>query len=158
MLKKCFREGKSMKKYIGIKFVEARPMTRNEFNALHEVRNQDSNVQCSNEGYIVRYEDGYISWSPKEIFEKAYRESYSFDFGIALEFLKRGLKVARKGWNGKKMFLFLINGAEWDLDFDVSLWGDTKAPFIAMKTADYKIVPWVASQTDMLSDDWIIIK
>lgn len=81
----------------------------------------------------------------------------SLDFSTALELLKKGLKVARKGWNGRKMFLFLIDGTAWDLDFDASLWGDTKAPFIAMKTADSKIVPWVASQTDMLSDDWIVI-
>ena len=82
----------------------------------------------------------------------------TFSFGTALALLKKKFKVARKGWNGKGMFLFFVSGAEWDLDFDATLWGKTKSPFIVMKTADCKIVPWVASQTDMLADDWIIIE
>ncbi len=79
------------------------------------------------------------------------------NFGNAIEALKEGKRVARKGWNGKGMFLLYVSSLEWDMDFDVTLWSRNKSPFIAMKTADCKVVPWVASQTDMLSEDWVVI-
>lgn len=78
------------------------------------------------------------------------------DFGWALRQLKDGKRVARQGWNGKGMFLFLINQREWTLTN--GKWGNYQlCPFIAMKTADDKVVPWLASQTDMLSEDWIVL-
>lgn len=65
------KEGNNMQKYIGIKLVEAKPMTRGEYNdykgwTIPEGENPND------EGYVVKYEDGYVSWSPKETFEKAY--------------------------------------------------------------------------------------
>lgn len=66
-------------------------------------------------GYFVRYEDGYESYSPAEAFEKGYlalaeagfAASFGVSFGIAIELLKEGDRVARKGWNGKGMWLEL---------------------------------------------------
>lgn len=58
-------------KYIGIKKIEAEPMTRGEYNDFRGWGiPKDENP--SDEGYIVKYSDGYVSWSPKEVFEKAY--------------------------------------------------------------------------------------
>lgn len=57
------------------------------------------------DGYIVVSEDGYESWSPKSIFEKAYHEVGVMDFGDAMHCLKSGLAVRRKGWNGKGLFI-----------------------------------------------------
>ena len=58
-------------------------------------------------GYAVKYPDGYISWSPKEGFEAAYRVAEGSEqrltFGDAIHFLKAGHRVARTGWNGKGM-------------------------------------------------------
>lgn len=55
-------------------------------------------------GYGVKYEDGYISWSPQGTFEAAYRQAEGhgqcLTFGDALHFLKLGRRVARAGWNG----------------------------------------------------------
>lgn len=84
-----------------------------------------------------------------------------FDFGNALHDLKAGRKVARSGWNGKGMYIFLI-GVDGSNDY----WTYTNGkndnypllPFIAMKTADDKVVPWLASQTDMLAEDWVEVK
>lgn len=81
--------------------------------------------------------------------------------GWALEQMRNGKRVRRPGWNGRGMFLFLVGGEDWDIDPD-SVSGERvdfvetteKAPFIAMKTADDKIVPWLCSQTDLLADDW----
>jgi hypothetical protein len=62
-----------MKKYIGCKIIQAEPM--NEFAFLNKVKNQDPPQQRENRpGYLVQYPDGYTSWSPKEVFEVAYRE------------------------------------------------------------------------------------
>lgn len=85
------------------------------------------------------------------------------DFGFAIEALKRGSKVARRGWNGKGMFLFLVRESTFKVD-RAPLLGTfeegTEIKYhehIDMKTADDKIVPWLASQTDMLAADWRII-
>ena len=78
------------------------------------------------------------------------------DFGIALAFLKQGFRVARKGWNGKGMWLMLcIPDGDYTLGKDGKTYG--RLPYIYMKTADEKLVPWIASQTDVLADDWYFI-
>lgn len=113
------------------------------------------------EGYAVRYADGYTSWSPKEAFEAAYMPIDAMDFGRALHAMREGERVARTGWNGKGMWLVLVPGDAWNVD-DVSgerieLVALRRLPFICMKTADDKFVPWLASQTDMLALDWRIV-
>lgn len=76
-----------------------------------------------------------------------------FAFGQAIHYLKGGRKVARQGWNGKGMWLVHVSAAAWSANVGVS----AKLPFIAMKTADDRIVPWLASQTDMLAADWVLV-
>jgi hypothetical protein len=66
-------------------------------------------------------------------------------FGEALEALKLGHRVCRAGWNGKGMWLELQKP---DDQSKMTL------PYIFMKTADDNLVPWLASQTDMLAEDW----
>ncbi len=83
----------------------------------------------------------------------------NMSFGNATEKMKLGDKVARKGWNGKGMFLFLICGNAWEFTTDVSgVDGIETLPFICMKTADNKLVPWLASQTDVIADDWCVVE
>jgi hypothetical protein len=89
-------------------------------------------------------------------------------FGLAVEALKLGKKVARAGWNGKGMWLELIKGRDVQIhnhgfgpknEFDHG-WRERCpefAPWIGMKTADNKFVPWLASQTDVLAEDWAIV-
>lgn len=86
-----------------------------------------------------------------------------FSFSVALDYLKQGKKVARKGWNGKGMFLFLADDIEFSTAADLSsvqdLEGELTRPSIVLKTADDKfVVGWLASQTDMLADDWNIVE
>lgn len=57
-----------MEKYIGVKLIVATPMDAKEFS------DESGKVVAGEEGYKVVYEDGYISWSPKDVFEKAYRK------------------------------------------------------------------------------------
>ena len=86
------------------------------------------------------------------------------DFGAALQALKNGQKVTREGWNGKGMFLFLVPGSVFKVNRAplLGLYPEgteiTYRPHIDMKTVDGEIVPWVASQTDLLADDWCIVE
>lgn len=77
------------------------------------------------------------------------------DFSDALMWLKEGKRVCRSGWNGKGMFLLLVAGDAWNFECDVEgVDGHLASPFICMKTADDKLIPWFASQTDLLATDW----
>jgi len=81
------------------------------------------------------------------------------NFGKAIEKLKVGKKVARQGWNGKGMFLKLIDSGGYSIREPIV---DDKIlsllSWIGMKTADNSFVPWLASQTDMLAEDWVVIE
>lgn len=93
------------------------------------------------------------------------RSKNKMSFGLALEALEKGCRVAREGWNGKNMWLILtpgrvINSVEPNSFYErcgfeapVTICGH-----IDMKAADGSmVVGWLASQSDMLSKDWIIV-
>jgi len=162
-----------MKNYIGTKLIGAIPMNRLAYN---EFRGWDlpADENGDDEGYLVEYHDGgkpntesyagYVSWSPKEQFDNAYRQVDGLSFGLAIEAMKKGFKVARAGWNGKDMFVFLVPGSIFTVNRPPLLGiypEGTEINYhahIDMRTADGQIVPWLASQTDMLADDWMIIE
>lgn len=83
------------------------------------------------------------------------------NFGQAIEVLKTGNKVTRIGWNGKDMFLFLVQGSQFKVNRPPLLGIYPEGteinyrPHIDMKTVNGAIVPWVASQSDLLEEDWI---
>ena len=78
-----------------------------------------------------------------------------FSFSDALIALKEGKRIARLGWNGKSMWLALCTNWNGNVvpdseDFEM-------LPFIYMRTAQADLVPWLASQTDILAEDWRIL-
>jgi len=83
------------------------------------------------------------------------------NFGDALKALKSGHSVARAGWNGKDMFLFLVQGSQFKVNRPPLLGIYSEGteinyrPHIDMKTVNGEIVPWVASQSDLLEEDWM---
>jgi len=85
------------------------------------------------------------------------------DFSQALEMLKDGGKVTRSGWNGKEMFVFLVPGSTFNVNraplLGIYLEGTeiSYQPHIDMRTADGTIVPWLASQSDLLANDWELV-
>jgi hypothetical protein len=83
------------------------------------------------------------------------------NFGQAIEALKSGSKVAREGWNGKGMFLYHVPAQSYPADTEVAkaTFGEQVpyGAYIAMKTAQNNVVPWLASQTDVLAEDWTIV-
>lgn len=157
-----------MNKYIGVKIIKAELMTVQEYN--EQVRPLVYSGECQ-DGYKVVYEDGYVSWSPKDVFEKAYRKTEGLTFGLAIEAMKKGLKVARAGWNGKGMWVAISYPKDKMLKAE-GFWNQHSRKFaeenggqaevlptIIMKTADGKILMgWLASQTDMLVEDWQIVE
>lgn len=84
----------------------------------------------------------------------------TIDFSKALMLLKLGCRVRRAGWNGKGMYLYLVGGSTFKVNrppLNQVFPEGTEVeylPHIDMRTADGKFVPWLASQTDLLSSDW----
>ena len=109
------------------------------------------------------------NFATMKITEMEEEKMKNLTFGAAIEALKQGKKVTRMGWNGKSMYLWLKPAttikAEWCKDpmlkeiVDAN-GGEAEAlGTICMKTADNKILTgWLASQTDMLSEDWMVIE
>lgn len=84
-------------------------------------------------------------------------------FGEALEALKDKQRVARAGWNGKGMFIFLVPGSRFEVNrapllgiYPAGTMIDYHA-HIDMKTAQGYVVPWLASQADLLAEDWELV-
>jgi hypothetical protein len=154
-----------MTQYIGTKRVIGMPMNRADYN-VYRGWELPANENGADEGYLVEYTDGgagndprhqgYISWSPKKQFDDAYRTNGQLTFGDAIMLLKAGHRVTRAGWNGKGMWLMYVSA---DLAAKVAFEFAAREaqPYLVMKTAQDKIVPWLASQSDMLDEDWMVL-
>lgn len=100
-------------------------------------------------------------------------------FDGAIVHLKSGFKVARSGWNGKGMWIYLVPANSYPAQTNAAkeYWKDKQSTtdyafsgfaqtsilvpygaYIAMKTAQENVVPWLASQTDLLAEDWQIVE
>lgn len=151
-----------MKQYIGTKTLMAVATTLGDYNA-HRGWTIPEDEDPETEGYLVEYPDGYQSWSPKAQFEEAYQSDGNYSFGHAMWLMERGARVSRAGWNGKNMFLFLVQGSTFKVNREplLSILGEgTMVNYhghVDMKTADGIIVPWLCSQTDMQAHDWGIV-
>lgn len=162
-----------MKQYIGTKLLLAVAMSLGEYNT-HRGREIPADEDPAKQGYIVTYPDGYVSWSPKDIFEESYRETNGkMTFGLAIEAMKAGHRVSRSGWNGKNMFVYQTVGntvSKYFIPKFASLPQSTKTflsekgddvvfqSSFTMYTAAGEMQPgWLASQSDMISEDWGIV-
>lgn len=155
-----------MEKYIGTKVIQARPMSRGEYNAYRSWP-IPVNENPKDEGYLVSYPGGYESWSPKEVFEAAYRKTDGMNFGLAIEAAKMGKRIARKGWNGKNMSVAYQKGYPDGIPCNkntAEAWGMQEGelfkcrPYLQMRCADGTFQMWLATQSDILADDWYIVE
>ena len=152
-----------MQHHIGTRVISSTPMTRakyNEYRGWQLPAKEDG----TDAGYLVEYQDGgkpnddrhtgYISWSPKAQHDAAYRPCNAMTFGLAIEALKKGLRVARAGWNGKGMWLEMQRPGEHS---------KMTLPYLYLNYPNDSVntpgarVPWLASQTDMLAEDWTLV-
>lgn len=162
-----------MKTYIGTKIIKAMPMTRLAYNCL---RGWDVplNENPDDAGYLVEYTDGgkpnvpgyegYVSWSPAEQFENAYRPCSAMTFGLAIEALKLGKRVARAGWNGAGQFVYLVPANSYPAQTGIAkayFGADAMVPYrayLALKTAHGDVATWAPSCSDALAEDWQIVE
>lgn len=162
--------------FIGTKVISAEPMTRGEYN-IFRGWTLPANENGDDPGYLVEYLDGgepnvpgrqgYVSWSPATQFENAYKPTTEVGFDKALFWLKHVNPlgaIQRQGWNGKGLVVKFVPGGQ-NPGFI------TKLPHLAMVYPPFNAelglgsplypvgceVPWLASQTDMLADDWTIV-
>jgi len=166
---------KNMELYVGTKIKKAKKMSKHTYNILREKNIPGDDT----EGYLVGYfdsmektkeEPNYYSWEPKKQFEEAHCKTAGMTFGLAIEMMKKGYKVARQGWNGKGLWITISQGYK-GLETD-KVWNkDNKKvaelnggkvdilPYISMKTVDNSImIGWTPNQLDLLSEDWVIVK
>jgi hypothetical protein len=154
------KERAKMKKYIGTKMIEAKPMNRGDYNT-YRGWNIPKDENPADEGYLVMYSDGYESWSPKKQFEEAYRDCMGMTFGIALELLKKGCKVAREGWNGKEQYIQLATSISYKsaddeiVNCEHEAIGNKAIAFVGTSGVQ---MGWLASQADMLAEDWVVVE
>ena len=161
-----------MNHYIGTKAVNATPMTRAAYDTMRGwTLPADENGDDA--GYLVEYTDGgkpnhpgfagYISWSPKEQFEQAYRPTTGLTFGLAIEAMKKGAKLARAGWNGKGLFVYFVPPASYPVQTGAakSHFGEGSLvpynAYFAIKNVDDTVSTWVPSINDCLADDWMVM-
>ena len=168
-----------MDKYLGIKLVKAKPLSRGDYCALRgwsvpaDENPEDAGYLTEDIGAgetnVAGY-TGYISWSPAAVFNQSFVPGQGMDFGTALLALKRGYKVARMGWNGKGMWLLLVHGQKAVQLKEGTPYHDALGsveteilPHIDMWTVNAEgrraMLPgWLASQSDMLAEDWEIVE
>ena len=149
-----------MKQYIGTKIIKAEPAYRVDGKVFVKANIVPSGVHIE-DGYKVVYPDGYESWSPKDVFEAAYRATDGMSFGLAIEAAKMGKKIARAGWNGKNQYVELAscisykNSAGEIVNVEHDAIGNKALAFVGTSGVQ---MGWLASQSDMLADDWKIVE
>lgn len=134
------------KTYLGVKIVSGFPMTEHAF----LITKGERPVGEDREGYQVTYENGYVSWCPEKEFLEANREITGgcMPIGHAIEAVRRGYCVSRRGWGGK--FLFISPYCKKLLESFTHV----ELPFLSVANADGTIEPWVPAPSDVLATDW----
>lgn len=163
-----------MKQYLGVKLISAEPCSQDQYAGAKNFGDLSKlSGGVDREGYKVVYEDGYTSWSPKDVFEKAYREINNLTFGLAIEALKLGKLIARTGWNGSGMFICKqvpsVIGLETILKMQ-SLPQAAKDNLVKREqpisyenqmlivNAKGRADSWVPSSSDVFAEDWYIVE
>jgi len=161
-----------MNQYIGTKLIRAQAMSRAEYNAYRGwTVPADENGEDA--GYLVEYLDGgqsnhpnhvgYISWSPADVFDRAYRPTTGMSFGLALEALKLGRCVSRAGWNAAGQFVYLVPANSYPAQTDVAkahFGAGALVPYrayLALKTVQGDVATWAPSGSDTLAEDWMLV-
>lgn len=149
--------------------VKAVPMNTQQ---LAVFNGNDIMIENPADWYLVHYNTTCSTWISKEHFNKNFKlikdekmeKVENMSMGEAIEALESGKKVCRAGWNGAKMFLFLVPGSTFKVNRPPLLGIYPEGteinyqPHIDMKTAQDTVVPWLASQSDILAKDWMIVE
>ncbi len=171
-----------MEKFIGTKIIKAFPekLTWKEHYDKRGWDWPDDKEGAERIGYTVGYADAagnfngkleggceYITWSPADVFEAAYKKISGMTFGLAVEAMKEGCKVARIGWNGNGMFAIYQKGYPEGIEVNAqtaeaySVAEGTVMkfrPYMQLKTAQNDCAMWAPSGSEALAEDWLIVE
>lgn len=134
---------------------------------VREVKDYDDHspapAAITEDGYLYTTADvNYPQFMSKADFEAMCRSTDAMTFGDALEAMKQGQRVAREGWNGKNMYVFLAFEPDFVTDADISAFDQLDvevSDMLVLKTARDTFQPgWLATQSDMLAEDWYIVE
>lgn len=125
---------------------------------------QNPNVEEKIKYIAGAYDDDLHHRGNAEIFIEEYglvRMEDEMDFGSAIMNAKAGHRIARKGWNGKGMYVFIAEDPEFHTDADISEFKDVDVEvsnFLVLRTAQGTLQPgWLATQSDILAEDWYVV-
>jgi hypothetical protein len=149
--------------FIGIKIVSATPITRGDYNLLRgwELPADENGEDL---GMLKDDGEGHIQWDPIETFDRDFKACIGMPFGMAVEAMKKGLKVARAGWNGAGMFAYLVPANSYPAQTGAakSFFGEKAMvpyrEYMVLKTAQGDVATWAPSGSDALADDWMIVE
>lgn len=135
-----------MKQYIGTKIIEAAPAIRKGGKLYDLTWPIPKSMESEELGYRVRYPDGYESWSPKDVFEEAYRPTEGVNFGLALEAMKKGMGARLPHWKSD-----VVIRAQYPDEHS-----KMTAPYLYVESR-FGRVPWKETMIELFSDDWVIV-
>jgi len=144
-VKQIWPKEEIMEKYIGSKIIHAKPMTAEEACRQFDRPIDVSNADKEGNGYLVKYEGGYMSWSPKAVFEAAYRKTDGMTFGLATEAMLTGLLCGLPLWKEDVMIGIQLPDAE----------SINTAPYYYVQSR-FGRVPWMPTQIELLTTEWCL--
>lgn len=117
------------------------------------------------DGYVLETRDHLQHWQPKSFVDYTYRNATdgTMDFGMATYFAKKGKRIARKGWNGTRMFAYIVPAASYPAQTGAAkaYFGEVAMvpyrAYWALKTAQGDVAMWAPSKSDSLEEDWYVI-
>lgn len=162
------------KQYVGVKTVYARRMMRGAYNLFRGWQLPD-NEDPRDDGYLIEDHSfavqqdlvgkarGYVTWLPKDVFEKSYTERDVAFFGIgqAIDVLKQGGKVARDGWPTTSAYIVLVSGSAVTPSINDNYGnGDTitaVGDIIYILSSDNTLIPYTPTVADLSAQDWKVV-
>lgn len=134
------------KRYVGYQHLIAQPITDALTGEIY--------------AYEIEYEDGVKSWELRHKFENKYKPSGEMDMVAATIMLWRGFKMRRRGWNSQDQFIRLVPDTPSNMDCESYPEGTDVSyrPHIDIKDSQGMCAPWLASQADMLAQDWEVVE
>lgn len=142
-----------LKQYIGIEIIEAAEMSHHDF-LYHRAKQENKTINLMTEdipGYMILKENGEEYWDHEVEFEKKFKKANGMNFGLAVEAMKKGFKISRKGWDKNIKYL----------TYSKIHHSSGIKPTILIKKKpenlnDASLVSWKPNQDDILACDWVM--
>ena len=151
-----------LQQYVGLKRINAAPLTENNW---LDANGRDTDPEDDTKGYVIQYEDGYVSWSPAHVFEESYKRSGEMSYPMALFMLltqqqAKSVVIKRPIYTARNEVIVLVSGAALAYGIN-NFYGDPNNEpnpstdgFFTFNIQTGKTAPWFPTQEDQLANDW----